>query len=108
MLTARQDCGLYVNDISGTHATKDCAQWDDSGVPQCVQENQLKQFALAQTDTLAHWFFRMRKIAPDNTGVKAPLWSCQLGLQNGWLLAIHAMRRECAQRRRSRGRTRCG
>ncbi|KZV88445.1 glycoside hydrolase [Exidia glandulosa HHB12029] len=82
------DCGLYINGVGDSHATQDCAPWDDWQNYDETRKNQLRQFTMAQMDALPHWFFWTWKIGPDNTGVvKAPLWSYSLGLQEGWIPA---------------------
>ncbi|KAG1870210.1 glycoside hydrolase family 5 protein [Suillus subalutaceus] len=82
------DCGLYLTGVGGTasYGTAcslflDSSQWNDT------MKAGLHEFALASMDTLQDWFFWTWKIGNSSTtnSVQSPLWSYQLGLQNGWI-----------------------
>ncbi|KAH7097156.1 glycoside hydrolase [Auriculariales sp. MPI-PUGE-AT-0066] len=80
------DCGLYINGVRDTHVTQGCAAWDTWEEYDDTKKTQLLNFASAQMDTFAHWFFWTWKIGEDWTGhVRCPLWSYKLGLDNGWI-----------------------
>lgn len=81
------DCGFW---LRGTEApdtnNPDCAFWNDAGSWNDTVKEGLKNFALASMDALIYPFFWTWKINPTASGdIEAPLWSYQLGLQNGWM-----------------------
>ncbi|PSS05560.1 hypothetical protein PHLCEN_2v3730 [Hermanssonia centrifuga] len=82
------DCGLYVRGV-GTPPmySGDCTPFMNSGDWNDTMKGGIMNFALASMDTLEDWFFWTWKIGNDSvTGtVQAPLWSYQLGLENGWI-----------------------
>ncbi|THH07809.1 hypothetical protein EW145_g3129 [Phellinidium pouzarii] len=85
---AINDCGLYVNGVGGGHSYGgDCNLWMDSTQWNETIVDGLKEFALASMDALQNWFFWTWKIGNSSTTntVQAPLWSYQLGLENGWM-----------------------
>ncbi|KAI0333252.1 glycoside hydrolase [Cubamyces sp. BRFM 1775] len=89
---AINDCGLYVNGVNGDTAADSaygpgCAYWEDYANWSDETKQGLLNFALASMDALGDWFFWTWKIGPSSTtnSVRAPLWSYQLGLQNGWM-----------------------
>ncbi|GJJ12020.1 hypothetical protein Clacol_006260 [Clathrus columnatus] len=98
---ATNDCGLYVNGVNlGTRyegtfpggptvATGSCEPWDDWESYTEDTKQQLFEFAIASMDALGNWFFWTWKIGNSTvTGtVRAPFWSYQLGLQQGWIPA---------------------
>jgi len=46
----------------------------------------LKNFLAASADSFGDWFYWTWKVGPAADGtIQAPLWSYQLGLQNGWI-----------------------
>ncbi|KAH9856792.1 glycoside hydrolase [Lenzites betulinus] len=89
---AINDCGLYVNGVNDDSADvaaygPGCPYWEDASQWSDEQKQGLLNFALASMDALGDWFFWTWKIGPSSTtnSVRAPLWSYQLGLQNGWM-----------------------
>ncbi|OSC98799.1 glycoside hydrolase family 5 protein [Trametes coccinea BRFM310] len=89
---AINDCGLYVNGVNGDTAANSaygpgCSYWEDYANWSDENKQGLLNFALASMDALGDWFFWTWKIGPSSTtnSVRAPLWSYQLGLQNGWM-----------------------
>ncbi|KAJ6565741.1 glycoside hydrolase superfamily, partial [Mycena sp. CBHHK59/15] len=81
------DCGLYLTGVNGTtHYGVDCDLWQDSSTWNATVKAGVMQFALASMDTMQDWFFWMWKIGNATDGVvRSPLWSYQLGLENGWM-----------------------
>ncbi|KAI8978178.1 glycoside hydrolase [Trametes punicea] len=89
---AINDCGLYVNGVNDDTAADTaygpgCDYWENWAQWSDETKQGLLNFALASMDALGDWFFWTWKIGPDGTTntVRAPLWSYQLGLQNGWM-----------------------
>ncbi|KAI0359285.1 glycoside hydrolase [Trametes cingulata] len=89
---AINDCGLYVNGVNADTADNSaygpgCSYWEDASGWSDDTKQGLLNFALASMDALGDWFFWTWKIGPSSTtnSVRAPLWSYQLGLQNGWM-----------------------
>ncbi|KAG9015685.1 hypothetical protein FRB90_004437 [Tulasnella sp. 427] len=97
---AINDCGLWINGVgsgtrwegtfgSGDGEKGDCSTWNDySSWTQDTKDN-FKTFAMSNFDALQHWFFWTWKIGASSiTGkVESPMWSYQLGLQEGWIPA---------------------
>ncbi|KAG8894890.1 hypothetical protein FRC01_012689 [Tulasnella sp. 417] len=96
---AINDCGLWVNGIgigtrwegtlAGSEAAGagDCTEWTNwRNWGQQTKDN-FKAFALRNFDALGHWFFYTWKVGASSvTGkVESPMWSYQLGLQQGWI-----------------------
>ncbi|KAJ7120635.1 glycoside hydrolase family 5 protein [Mycena filopes] len=81
------DCGLYLTGVNGTQSYGgDCSLWTDSSTWNDTTKAGVKQFTLASMDAMQDWFFWTWKIAPAADGVvRSPLWSYQLGLENGWM-----------------------
>ncbi|KIJ11889.1 glucan 1,3-beta-glucosidase [Paxillus involutus ATCC 200175] len=82
------ECGLYLTGVDGTASFGascsyylDASQWNDT------MKAGLMEFSLASMDALQNWFFWTWKIGNSSTTntVESPLWSYQLGLQNGWM-----------------------
>ncbi|TCD64392.1 hypothetical protein EIP91_004140 [Steccherinum ochraceum] len=86
---AINDCGLYVNGIENGHSTTaDCNFWDNWAAWDENTKKGILNFALASMDALGDYFFWTWKIGNSQAGtVQAPLWSYQLGLQQGWMPA---------------------
>ncbi|KAI0667047.1 glycoside hydrolase [Trametes maxima] len=89
---AINDCGLYVNGVNGDTAADSaygpgCGYWEDATQWSDDTKQGLLNFAEASMDALGDWFFWTWKIGASSTtqSVRAPLWSYQLGLQNGWM-----------------------
>ncbi|TBU22712.1 glycoside hydrolase superfamily [Dichomitus squalens] len=85
---AINDCGLYVNSVGGSaHYGASCEYWQDASGWSDETKQGLLNFALVSMDTLGDWFFWTWKIGNSTTtnSVQAPLWSYQLGLENGWM-----------------------
>ncbi|KAF5374698.1 hypothetical protein D9615_008928 [Tricholomella constricta] len=82
------DCGLYLKGIPGRGVTYggDCADWEDSSNWSAATKAGLLKFAQASMDALGDFYFWTWKIGNSTAGiVETPLWSYQLGLQNGWM-----------------------
>ncbi|KAL0578127.1 hypothetical protein V5O48_003870 [Marasmius crinis-equi] len=82
------DCGLYVRGIPGSHTYGgDCSLYEDSSNWNETHKAGLKAFAMASMDATRDYFFWTWKIGKSltNNRVEAPLWSYQLGLENGWM-----------------------
>ncbi|KAG1738187.1 glycoside hydrolase family 5 protein [Suillus lakei] len=82
------DCGLYLTGVGNTasYGTScslflDSSQWNDT------MKAGLYEFTLASMDALQNWFFWTWKVGNSSTtnSVQSPLWSYQLGLQQGWI-----------------------
>jgi glucan 1,3-beta-glucosidase len=86
--SAINDCGLYVLGI-GNAATYpgNCTTFTDWQNWNSTFKEGLLDYTLASMDSLQNWFFWTWKIGNSSTSgtVEAPVWSYQLGLQNGWL-----------------------
>ncbi|KAH7103865.1 glycoside hydrolase [Auriculariales sp. MPI-PUGE-AT-0066] len=81
------DCGRFlVGGVADIHKTTNCDFWDNyKGYNQTIKD-QLKNFALTSMEGMRNFFFWTWKIAPAASGnIEAPLWSYQLGLQEGWM-----------------------
>ena len=87
---AINDCGLWVIgvDVPATYGAG-CDYWSDASMWSDETKQGLMNFAMASMDALGDWFFWTWKIGNSSvTGnVAAPLWSYQLGLENGWMPA---------------------
>ncbi|KAG6333841.1 hypothetical protein ID866_5246 [Astraeus odoratus] len=86
--TAYNPCGLYVLGVGNTESYGDsCALFLDSSQWNDTLKAGLMEFTLASMDSLQDWFFWTWKIGNSSTTntVEAPLWSYQLGLQQGWI-----------------------
>ncbi|KAL5528823.1 hypothetical protein ACEPAF_7962 [Sanghuangporus sanghuang] len=82
------DCGLYLQGVGGqSQYPGGCDSWNDYAQWNDTLKAGLKQFALASMDALQNYFFWTWKVgnASDTGTVQAPLWSYQLGLENGWM-----------------------
>jgi len=96
---AINDCGLNVNGVGlGTRyegnytgdphpGVGSCTEWDYWETWTAETKSQFQQFALAEMDALQNWFFWTWKIGNSSVdnAVRAPFWSYQLGLQQGWM-----------------------
>ncbi|OAX37313.1 glycoside hydrolase [Rhizopogon vinicolor AM-OR11-026] len=80
-------CGLYLEGVGNTrNAEPSCALFLDSSQWNETMKAGIQQFALASMDALQNWFFWTWKIGPSsNNTIESPLWSYQLGLQQGWM-----------------------
>ncbi|KAG2050863.1 glycoside hydrolase [Suillus hirtellus] len=81
------DCGLYLNGVGNAQdVAPSCSLYLDSSQWNNTMKAGLQQLALASMDALQDWFFWTWKIGPSsNNTIAAPLWSYQLGLQQGWM-----------------------
>lgn len=81
------DCGFWLRGtMAPTTNNPNCAFWNSYGSWNDTVKAGLKNFALASMDALVYPFFWTWKINPTASGdIEAPLWSYQLGLQNGWM-----------------------
>lgn len=83
---APNDCGLFLNGVNSTSANPDCSTYNDwVNYNNSMKDGLLNTFQ-ASADALGDWIFWTWKIGPSQAGtIQAPLWSYQLGLQNGWI-----------------------
>lgn len=98
------DCGLFLLGVGGTPSYGgNCRDWEDSSNWTPGTKAGIMQLALAQMDVLQDYFFWTWKVrhlsftesvypypgsqvGNSSTGiVESPLWSYQLGLENGWM-----------------------
>ncbi|OCH91075.1 glycoside hydrolase [Obba rivulosa] len=82
------DCGYFVEGAGlQPHAGGNCTMWQDWESWTDDVKAGLMAFAMASMDALGDWFFWTWKIAPSSitNTVRAPQWSYQLGLENGWI-----------------------
>ncbi|KAG5653125.1 hypothetical protein H0H81_002192 [Sphagnurus paluster] len=81
------DCGLFLRGVPGSSTYGgNCNDWQDSSNWTAGTKAGLMQFAMASMDALGDFFFWTWKIGNSTAGiVESPLWSYQLGLQNGWM-----------------------
>ncbi|KAI0337316.1 glycoside hydrolase [Trametopsis cervina] len=86
---AINDCGKWLKNVGATASFPDCGPWDDW--PSWTQDMKdgIKQFVMASMDAMhmPGYFFWTWKIGNStDTGIESsPMWSYQLGLQNGWM-----------------------
>ncbi|KAL6304109.1 glycoside hydrolase [Sparassis latifolia] len=89
--SAINDCGLWINGIGGEPRYNNCTPWNDYRTWTDEMKTGVKQFTMAQMDAMhvAGYFFWTWKIGNSSTsGIpEAPMWSYQLGLENGWIPA---------------------
>jgi aryl-phospho-beta-D-glucosidase BglC (GH1 family) len=86
--SAINDCGLYLLGVGNAATyTGDCTTFTNWQSWNQTMKDGLLDFSLASMDALQNWFFWTWKIGNSSTSgtVEAPVWSYQLGLQNGWL-----------------------
>ncbi|KZT18580.1 glycoside hydrolase family 5 protein [Neolentinus lepideus HHB14362 ss-1] len=81
------ECGLFVEGVGTVvRYDGDCGVFQDSTQWNQTMKDGLRMFAMATMDALQDWFFWTWKIDNSTAGiVQAPLWSYQLGLENGWI-----------------------
>ncbi|KAF8961880.1 glycoside hydrolase superfamily [Flammula alnicola] len=81
------DCGLFLRSVGGTPTYGgNCSDWQDSTNWTAGTKAGIQAFAEASMDSLRDWFFWTWKVANSTAGiVESPLWSYQLGLQQGWM-----------------------
>ncbi|KAF9260539.1 glycoside hydrolase family 5 protein [Marasmius fiardii PR-910] len=82
------DCGLFLRGVPGSHTYGgDCSLYQDSSNWNETLKAGLKAYAMASMDATRDYFFWTWKIGNSsaNNRVEAPLWSYQLGLENGWM-----------------------
>lgn len=82
------DCGLFLKGVPGSHTFGgDCGLYQDSSNWNETLKAGLKAFAMASMDANYDWFFWTWKIGNStaNNRVESPLWSYQLGYENGWM-----------------------
>lgn len=87
---AINDCGLFVNGVGVSPVyggAEGCDPWNNWETWDQTTKNDLLHFGLATMDALQNWFFWTWKIGPSavDNAIRAPFWSYQLGLQQGWL-----------------------
>jgi glucan 1,3-beta-glucosidase len=81
------DCGLFLQGVHGQSKNKDCATlWTDASTWNDTIKAGVQAFAEASMDAMGNYFFWTWKIGNSTAGhVETPLWSYQLGLENGWM-----------------------
>ncbi|KAI0262189.1 glycoside hydrolase superfamily [Gloeopeniophorella convolvens] len=82
------DCGLFINGVQGhPNFGGDCTPFIDWQNWNQTFKQGLLDFSLASMDATHNWWFWTWKIGNSSTSgtVEAPLWSYQLGLENGWM-----------------------
>ncbi|KZP22691.1 glycoside hydrolase family 5 protein [Athelia psychrophila] len=80
------DCGLFLRGVNVPPTTTNCGAWQDSSKWSAATKAGVMQFTLASMDALQDYFFWTWKIGNSTAGiVESPLWSYQLGLQEGWI-----------------------
>ncbi|KAI0060559.1 glycoside hydrolase family 5 protein, partial [Artomyces pyxidatus] len=82
------NCGLYLLGTQGTSSYPgNCTEFTDWQNWNATFKAGLMDYALASMDATQNWWFWTWKIGNSSTSgsVEAPLWSYQLGLQNGWM-----------------------
>ncbi|KAF8176767.1 glycoside hydrolase family 5 protein [Pholiota molesta] len=80
------DCGLYVRGVGENATSPQCPEYDPWESYNSTMKAGIQNFIMSQFDALGDWFFWTWKIAPSQAGrIEAPLWSYQLGLQEGWI-----------------------
>lgn len=81
------DCGLFLEGTTPyTPSYGDCTMWNDYTTWNDTIREGVMNFALASMDALQNYFFWTWKVGNSSAGkVEAPLWSYQLGLENGWM-----------------------
>ncbi|KAF5358125.1 hypothetical protein D9756_001169 [Leucocoprinus leucothites] len=80
------DCGLFLNGVGNGPSSSQCAEYDAWESYNPAMKQGIENFVLATFDAVQDWFFWTWKIGPSQAGrVETPLWSYQLGLQNGWI-----------------------
>lgn len=99
---AINDCGLWINGVGsgnrwdgtingGTNVRgtgpNSCADWNNWKAWPADRKSDMQQFILANMDALQNWFFWTWKIGASSVSgeIESPMWSYQLGLQNGWI-----------------------
>ncbi|PPQ71289.1 hypothetical protein CVT26_011939 [Gymnopilus dilepis] len=80
------NCGLFLLGVGGQSNDPQCPEYDAWESYNSTMKQGLQNFIMASMDALGDWFFWTWKIGPSQAGrVEAPLWSYQLGLENGWI-----------------------
>ncbi|KZP03930.1 glycoside hydrolase family 5 protein [Athelia psychrophila] len=80
-------CGRFVKGVNQPpSAALNCELWMDHTSWNESTINDVLDFTLSSMDASQDYFFRTWKIGNGTDGtVQSPLWSYQLGLQNGWI-----------------------
>ncbi|KAF8970877.1 glycoside hydrolase family 5 protein [Flammula alnicola] len=80
------DCGLFLRGVGQNSSNPECPEYDAWESYNSTMKAGIQNFIMASFDAFGDWFFWTWKIAPSQAGrVEAPLWSYQLGLENGWI-----------------------
>ncbi|KAF7977045.1 hypothetical protein HWV62_4814 [Athelia sp. TMB] len=80
------DCGLYLEGVNVPPITSNCGPWQSSAGWSAATKAGVMAFTLASMDALQDYFFWTWKVGNSTAGiVESPLWSYQLGLQEGWI-----------------------
>ncbi|GJE83932.1 glycoside hydrolase family 5 protein [Phanerochaete sordida] len=86
---AINDCGKWLKNVGANATTTDCGPWDDWPTWTDDMKAGIKSFVMASMDAMhmPGYFFWTWKIGnTTDTGIESsPMWSYQLGLQNGWM-----------------------
>lgn len=83
---ALNDCGLFMIGVNVNSTNPECPIYENWENYNDTMKQGVMNEVLASMDALGDWFFWTWKVGPDQTGnISSPLWSYQLGLQNGWI-----------------------
>ncbi|KAI0250044.1 glycoside hydrolase superfamily [Lactifluus subvellereus] len=86
--SATNDCGLFLLGVGKNPTFQgDCTPFTNWQNWNQTFKDGVRDFSLASMDALRNWWFWTWKIGNSSTSgtVETPLWSYQLGLQNGWI-----------------------
>ncbi|KAJ7639059.1 glycoside hydrolase family 5 protein [Roridomyces roridus] len=82
------NCGYFLLGAGTTSSDPQCPEYDDYQNYNDTMKGALLNYVQATMDAQQDWFFWTWKIGPNMAGViGSPLWSYQLGLQEGWIPA---------------------
>ncbi|THG97563.1 hypothetical protein EW026_g4454 [Hermanssonia centrifuga] len=88
---AINDCGKWLKNVGANASFPDCGPWDDWPTWTQDMKDGIKSFVMASMDAMhmPGYFFWTWKIGNStDTGIaSSPMWSYQLGLENGWIPA---------------------
>ncbi|KAK7061947.1 glycoside hydrolase family 5 protein [Favolaschia claudopus] len=80
------NCGYFLLGAGSQSTNPDCPAYDDYQNYNESMKAGISNYVLASMDATGDWFFWTWKIGPNGAGViGTPLWSYQLGLQQGWI-----------------------
>ncbi|KAF8881403.1 glycoside hydrolase superfamily [Gymnopilus junonius] len=82
------NCGLFLLGVNTPSTDPQCPEYDAWETYNSTMKQGIQEFIMSSMDALGDWFFWTWKIGPSQAGrVESPLWSYQLGLENGWIPA---------------------